>query len=91
MAATVDSTNTAKINQLVTGVAELRATLRICFAIIGIGFPFMISLLIFLTVQSFSLTSKLDRMTDQVSYLRSDLDRLKGRMNEVEKFRRLEG
>lgn len=55
-------TNSEKIDKLVATIIELRTTLRICFTIIGIGFPLMVGLLTFLVVQSFSTASKVDRL-----------------------------
>ena len=77
-------TNSDKIDKLVATVIELRATLRICFAIIGIGFPLMVSLLVFLVLQSFSNAFKVDRLTDQIIDIKSDYNRINERLNALE-------
>ena len=51
MSTDFSGTNSEKIDKLVVATIELRTTLRICFAIIGIGFPMMIGLLTFLVIQ----------------------------------------
>ena len=78
-------TNPEKIDKLVATVIELRTTIRICFAIIGIGFPLMIGLLTFLVVQSFSSSSKIDRLNDQISAVRGDYARLADRLDRLER------
>jgi tetrahydromethanopterin S-methyltransferase subunit G len=77
--------NTEKIDKLVATIIELRTTLRFCFAIIGIGFPFMIGLLTFLVVQSFSTSSKVDRLSDQISMMKTDYERLSQRLEKIER------
>ena len=67
MASDFTGSSSDKIDKLVTTVVELRTTMRICFAIIGIGFPLMVSLLAFLTLQSLNLSAKFDRLNDRVS------------------------
>jgi hypothetical protein len=78
-------TNTEKIDKLVATIIELRTTLRLCFGIIGVGFPLMIGLLTFLVVQSFSTGAKVERLNDQVSALKSDYERLNDRSIQIEK------
>jgi len=58
---------------------------RLCFGIIGVGFPLMIGLLTFLVVQSFSTASKVDRLSDQLIAIKSDHERLNERLNQIEK------
>lgn len=65
MASEFTGTNTEKIDKLVATIIELRTTLRICFAIISVGFPIIVGLLTFLVAQSLSTTSKVDRLNDQ--------------------------
>jgi hypothetical protein len=48
----------------------------------------MISLLVFLTLQSFAMSAKFDRLSDQVYVMRSDLDTFKQRLGELEKSNR---
>jgi uncharacterized membrane protein YbhN (UPF0104 family) len=85
MASDFSGTNSEKIDKLIATVIELRTTLRICFAIIGIGFPLMVSLLVFLVLQSFSASSKVDRLSDQITTIRSDYARLDERLNKLER------
>ncbi len=47
MATDFTGTNSEKIDKMVATIIELRTTLRICFAIIGVGFPLMIGLMYF--------------------------------------------
>ena len=85
MADDFSGTNSEKIDKLVQTVIELRTTLRICFAIIGIGFPLMVSLLAFLVLQSFTTSAKVDRLTDQVMSIKIDYERLSERLYKVER------
>lgn len=76
MASDFTGTNTEKIDKLVASIIELRTTLRICFGIIGVGFPLMIGLLTFLVVQSFSTAAKVDRLNDQIVTINERLSKL---------------
>ena len=72
--------NSDKIDKLVATIVELRTTSRICCAVIGIGFPLMVGLLTFLVAQSFSTSSKVDRLSDQIAATRNDYGRLADRL-----------
>ncbi len=85
MADDFSGTNSEKIDKLVQTVIELRTTLRLCFALIGFGFPLMVSLLAFLVLQSFSTAAKVDRINDQVSNARGDYERLNERVYKLER------
>ena len=74
-----------KIDKLVATIVALRPTVRICFAIIGIGFPLMVGLLTFLVAQSFSTSSKVDRLSDQIAATRKDDTRLAERLDCLER------
>lgn len=87
MATDFTGTNTEKIDKLVATTIELRTTLRLCFGIIGVGFPLMIGLLTFLVVQSFSTASKVERLTDQIVTMKSDFERMNERLNQLERGR----
>jgi uncharacterized membrane protein YbhN (UPF0104 family) len=84
MAPDFTGTNTEKIDKLVATIIDLRTTLRICFATIGVGFPVTVGLLTFLVVQSFSTASKVDRLNDQIAIVRSDYARLAERLDRLE-------
>ena len=62
-------------------------TRRIGFAVIGIGFgfPLMVGLLTFLVAQSFSTSSKVDRLSDQIAATRKDDTRLAERLDCLER------
>jgi hypothetical protein len=85
MASDFTGTNSEKIDKLIATVIELRTTLRICFAIIGVGFPLMISLLAFLVLQSFSTSSKVDRLNDRISIIRDNYENINDRLNKLER------
>ncbi len=85
MSADFSGTNSEKIDKLVATTIELRTTLRICFAVIGVGFPLMVGLLAFLVVQSFSTSAKFDRLSDQIAATRSDYIRLAERIERLER------
>jgi hypothetical protein len=89
MASDFSGTNSEKIDKLVAAIIELRTTMRLCFAIIGIGFPLIIGLLTFLVVQSFSTSAKVDRlsdrMSDQISAMKSDYEKLSQRIDRLER------
>ena len=59
-------TNTEKIDRVVGAIIELRTTVRLCLAAVGLGVPLIIGLLTFLVVQSFSTTAKVDRLADRL-------------------------
>lgn len=84
MATDFTGTNTEKIDKLVATIIELRTTIRICFGIIGVGFPFMIGLLTFLVVQSFSTASKVDRLNDRIATLEASFERMNERLRKLE-------
>lgn len=98
MSSDFSGTNTEKIDKLVATTIELRTTLRICFAVVGIGFPLMVGLLVFLVVQSFSTAAKVDRLnetstkfdrlTDQLATVRSEYVRLAERMDRLDRSAR---
>jgi hypothetical protein len=89
MATDFSGTNTEKIDKVVAAVIELRTTMRLCFAIIGIGLPLIVGLLTFLDVQSFSTSAKVDRlsdrMSDQISAIKGEHEKLSQRLDRLEK------
>lgn len=85
MATDFTGTDSEKIDKLIVTIIELRTTLRICFAIIGVGFPTMIGLLSFLVVQSFSTSAKVDSITDQIAIVKVDYSRISERLERREK------
>ena len=66
MATDFAGTNTDKIDKLVGAVIELRTTVRLCLAAVGLGMPLVVGLLTFLVVQSFSTAAKLERLGDRI-------------------------
>jgi hypothetical protein len=62
-------TNTEKVDKLIASIIELRTTVRLCLAAVGIGVPLMIGLLTFLVAQSFSTAAKVDRVGDRIDRL----------------------
>lgn len=68
-------TNTEKIDKLVASIVELRTTVRLCLAAVGVGVPLMIGLLTFLVVQSFSTAAKLDRVGDRIDQIERNAKR----------------
>lgn len=66
MATDFAGTNTEKVDKLIGAVVELRTTVRLCLAAVGLGMPLMIGLLTFLVVQSFSTSAKVDRLGDRI-------------------------
>lgn len=88
MAGDFSGTNSEKIDKLITATIELRTTMRICFAVIGISLPLMVGLLTFLVVQSFSTSAKVDRLSDQITSVRSDFVRLADRQDRLERTAR---
>ena len=59
-------TNTEKVDKMIGAVVELRTTVRLCLAAVGLGLPLIIGLLTFLVVQSFSTAAKVDRLSDRI-------------------------
>jgi len=66
MATDFAGTNTEKVDKVVGAVVELRTTVRLCLAAVGLGLPLIIGLLTFLVVQSFSTAAKVDRLADRL-------------------------
>lgn len=66
MATDFVGTNTEKVDKVVGAVVELRTTVRLCLAAVGMGLPLIIGLLTFLVVQSFSTAAKVDRLADRL-------------------------
>ena len=58
-------TNSEKIDKLVSASIELRTTMRLCMAITGVSFPLLAGLVAFLVVQSFTVSARVDRLTEQ--------------------------
>lgn len=83
----IDSSGTSsdKIDKLIATTIELRTTLRICFAVVGVGLPLVIGLLTFLVTQSFSTSAKVDRLGDQMATIRNDYARLAERRERLER------
>ena len=80
MSSDFTGTNSERIDKLIVTVVELRTTLRICLAVIGIGFPMIVGLLTFLVVQSFATSAKIDRLTDQIALVTTENARLSVRI-----------
>jgi hypothetical protein len=77
--------NSEKIDKLVGTIIELRTTMRICFAVVGLGFPLIVGHLTFLVAQSFSTLAKVDRLSDQIAATRNDDLRLAERQDRLER------
>ncbi len=73
------------IDKLIEATIELRTTLRIGFAIVGLSFPLMIGLLTFLVVQSCRTSAKVDRLSDQIATTWSDDTRFAERQDRLER------
>jgi hypothetical protein len=69
MATDFVGTNSEKVDKLVGAMVELRTTVRLCLAAIGVGGPMVLGLLTFLVVQSFSTAAKVDRLGDRIDRL----------------------
>ncbi len=69
MVTDLTGTNTEKVDKLIASIIELRTTVRLCLAAVGIGVFLMIGLLTFLVSQSFSTAAKLDRVGDRIDRL----------------------
>lgn len=69
MATDFAGTNTERIDKVVGAVIELRTTVRLCLAAVGVGLPLIIGLLTFLVAQSFSTAAKVDRLSDRIDRL----------------------
>ena len=69
MATDFAGTNTEKVDKVIGAVVELRTTVRLCLAAVGLGPPLIIGLLTFLVVQSFSTASQVDRMSDRLDHI----------------------
>lgn len=66
MATDFVGTNSEKVDRVIGAVVELRTTVRLCLAAVGLGMPLIIGLLTFLVVQSFSTAAKVDRLGDRL-------------------------
>lgn len=66
MATDFVGTNIEKVDRVIGAVVELRTTVRLCLAAVGLGMPLVIGLLTFLVVQSFSTAAKVDRLGDRL-------------------------
>ncbi len=69
-------TNSEKIDKLVSASIELRTTMRLCMAITGVSFPLLAGLVAFLVVQSFTVSARVDRLTEQSASTSARVDRL---------------
>lgn len=78
-------TNTEKIDKLVTTVIELRATLRFCYYIMGVGLPLVILLVTFLETEVFRTSGKIDRLTDHITSLERQVDGMQTRLERLER------
>lgn len=65
-------TNPHQIDKLVGTFDEIRNPLRLCMAALGVGLPVIVGLLIFLVTQSFSMSAKLDRLSDRIDATHAD-------------------
>ena len=73
MATDFVGTNTEKVDKVVGAVIELRTTVRLCLAAVGLGMPLIIGLLTFLVVQSFSTATNVERLGDRIDRLEQRL------------------
>ncbi len=74
-----------RIDTFIAATIELRTTMRICFGVVGISVALMDGLLTFPVVQSFSTSAKVDRLTDQITAVRTDFVRLAERQDHPER------
>ena len=73
MATDFTGTNTEKVDKVVGAVVELRTTVRLCLAAVGLGLLLIIGLLTFLVVQSFSTAAKVDRLGERIDRMEQRL------------------
>jgi hypothetical protein len=73
MATDFSGTNTERIDKVVTVLVELRTTVRLCLAAVGVGMPLVIGLLAFLVLQSFSTSAKVDRVSDRLDRMEQQI------------------
>ncbi|MBX9623947.1 MAG: hypothetical protein K2X82_09080 [Gemmataceae bacterium] len=75
MAIDFTGTNSEKVDKVVGAVVELRTTVRLCLAAVGLGLPLVIGSLTFLVAQSFSTAAKVDRLGDRIDHLEQRLSK----------------
>src|SRR4051794_16845171 len=85
MATDFAGTNTERIDKVVGAVIELRTTVRLCLAAVGVGMPLALGLLTFLVAESFGATAKAERLGDRIDALEKKVDRLGDRLDTLEK------
>jgi hypothetical protein len=73
MATDFSGTNTERIDKVVTVLVEVRTTVRLCLAAVGVGMPLVIGLLAFLVLQSFSTSAKVDRLSDRLDRMEQQI------------------
>ena len=87
VATAITGTNTDKIDQLTQQVADLKATLRICTWIMGMGFPVMVSLLAFLVSKTIDNSARLEQANYRLESLKEierDIKDLRERVIKIE-------
>ena len=83
MATDFVGTNTEKVDKLVGSLIELRTTVRLCLAAVGLGVPLAVGLLTFLVVQSFGTAAKVDRLGDRIDRVEQKVDQLGERLEQL--------
>ena len=87
VATVITGTNSDKIDQLTQQVTDLKATLRICTWIMGMGFPVMVSLLAFLVAKTIDNSARLEQTNYRLESLKEiekDVKDLRERMIKIE-------
>lgn len=87
VATVITGTNTDKIDQLTQQVTDLKATLRICTWIMGMGFPVMVSLLAFLVAKTIDNSARLEQANYRLESLKEiekDIKDLRERVIKIE-------
>jgi hypothetical protein len=82
---TFTGTNTEKIDQLITAVVELRTTVRLCLAAVGLGVPVLLGLTVFLVTKAFDHAARLERLEDRLGRVEKTLTAVEERLGRMEK------
>jgi hypothetical protein len=65
-------------------VVEIRVMMRFCLAMVFVGCPLVIGMPVFLVLQSFQTSAKIDHLVSPIVKLQGDYDRLSERVLKLE-------
>ena len=84
MATDSTGTNTEKVGKVVGSIIELRTTVQLLLAAGGVGLPVTTGLMVFSVTQAFKTEASVDRLSDCVERLETQVASLTGKIGRLD-------